>query len=211
MPRVSTAISLGNALPTCRNNICLSEPNTMPAISDLLRSTSKPRSSPIPAQPITTYYLSSSPPSPVSLRPITPPNRLHPIPPSTLLFSLTHPDLSLSEPTFFFLTCLPDPIGFLLHSALFIRSHLIPSSNPQLDSNWRHQLIDLVLEDKPGLAATSGGRIHISLHWVGSILGEVKASKRDMQSAVKEFKGVCKSQFPFSRMTYCSLTPHGCG
>ena len=92
------------------------------------------------------------------------------------------------------MTCLPDPIGFLYHSAIFIQSNLKPSSTPDhvpdSGSEWRHQLIQLVLEDEPGLAATSGGKIHVSLQWVESVMKDVHSSKRDTQAAIKEFKGV---------------------
>ena len=58
---------------------------------------------------------------------------------------------------------------------------------------WRHQLIELELEDAPGLAATSGGKIRVSLHWVGALMREVQRDQRDMPSTVKEFKGVRQS------------------
>lgn len=153
----------------------------------------------VPPQPTTIYYLSNPSPSATSLLPIPSPDHLQTIPSSTLLFSFTHPHLPTSESTRFFLTCLPDPIGFLYHSTSFIRAHLNFSSSIVSPSNWRHQLIELVLENEPGLAATSGGKIHVSLQWVTATMHEVRDGKRDMQEAVQEFKGVCESIFPLIR------------
>ncbi|EIW71078.1 hypothetical protein M231_03523 [Tremella mesenterica] len=166
--------------------------------------------------PITTFYLAiapSLPPHPaqndhnpsisspaLTLLPVPPRSGPHVIPSDHLLFGLTHPDPDTDERTSFFLSCIPDPIGFLFHAAGLIRSHLIPSSSyvhpsqnsgeKQNEPRWRFQLIHLELEDKGGLAATSNGKIVVSLQWVGNILENVKEKKSDKQSAIKEFKGV---------------------
>lgn len=51
--------------------------------------------------------------------------------------------------------------------------------------------MELVLEDKDGLAATSGGRIAVSLKWVRNIMDEVRKGQKRVELAIKEFKGVC--------------------
>lgn len=153
---------------------------------------------------VTTYYLSNrfpdEPTGQAALEPIAYPRQ---IPTSSLLFSLTHPEPSQSPATAFFLDCLPDPIGFLHHSSSFIRSHLsLPASNPSTNlpsippddrsqTPWRHQLIELVLEDSEGLAATSGGKIVVSLRWVDNVRQEVQDGRRELVSATNELKGVC--------------------
>ncbi|KAK8847658.1 hypothetical protein IAR55_005517 [Kwoniella newhampshirensis] len=145
---------------------------------------------PVPSPPITTFYLSTPPSTPYpNLRPIPAPSTPRPLPTSTLIFSLTHPHPSQSPETAFFLACLPDPISFLYHSATVISRHL--SLNPEQGvTDWRHQLIELALEDKDGLAATSGGRIGVSLKWVGDVMRTVERGERGVDGAVKEFKGV---------------------
>lgn len=57
--------------------------------------------------------------------------------------------------------------------------------------------MELVLEDKDGLAATSGGRIGVSLKWVEKIMDEVRKGQKRVEMAVKEFKGVCRYITPF--------------
>ncbi|WRT64507.1 uncharacterized protein IL334_001439 [Kwoniella shivajii] len=146
----------------------------------------RPRAPPPP--PVTTFYLSSPSPSTSSLRPIPPPSSPSAIPSHTLIFSLTHPHPSSSQATSFFLDCIPDPIGFLYHSSSFISKRLSLSNSDQIE--WRHQLIQLELEDKDGLAATSGGKIAVSLKWVERIMHEVQRGSKNVQSAIKEFKGV---------------------
>ncbi|WWD21747.1 hypothetical protein CI109_106234 [Kwoniella shandongensis] len=159
----------------------------MPALPAFLQRRPK---DPVPPPPITTYYLSSPPTAPYpNLRPIPPPNTPRPLPTSTLIFSLTHPHPSSSPETAFFLSCLPDPIGFLYHSATFISKHLSLNAEQGL-TDWRHQLIELALEDKDGLAATSGGKIGVSLKWVGDVMRTVERGERGVDGAIKEFKGV---------------------
>lgn len=150
-----------------------------------------------------------TPPALVSLSE-PPRGRLSEVQASTLLFSLTYPDPSVSPPTAFFLECLPDPIGFIFHAACFIRARLSPSGpTPWSDTTsqsgpsggmpelpWRHQMIELELEDKPGLAATMGGKIAISLHWVADIMHQVRDGRRSLAAAAMEFKGVCGSTAP---------------
>jgi hypothetical protein len=151
----------------------------------------------VPAQTVTSYFLAPSvPPDPTSSSPILyavpPPNKSQKQPPGSLHFGLTHPSSASSsyETSTFFLSCVPDPIGYLAHSASFIRSHLgSGSSGP---SKWRHSDLHLILEDEDGLAYTSAGKIHISLRWVGDLERQVKDGARDMQSATKEIKGVCE-------------------
>ncbi|WWC68215.1 uncharacterized protein I206_102138 [Kwoniella pini CBS 10737] len=159
----------------------------MPSIPSFLKSKSKP------PQPITTYYLSSPSSSSSTydtlLRPIPPPNSPQTIPRDTLIFSFTHPPLSNSQATSFFLECIPDPIGFLYHSSSFISKNLILNEKPE-EIEWRHQLITLELENKDGLAATSGGKISISLKWVEEILNQVKKGNKTYENSIKEFKGV---------------------
>ncbi|WVW78132.1 hypothetical protein I302_100083 [Kwoniella bestiolae CBS 10118] len=138
-------------------------------------------------QPQTTYFLSSPPPN-FPLRPIPPPGSPRVIPQSNLIFSLTHPPPHTSEPTLFFLQCVPDPIGFLYHSSSFIQQRLSLDNTHSIE--WRHQLIQLELEEKDGLAATSGGRIGVSLRWVEGIMRSVRDGERDMKGATREFKGV---------------------
>lgn len=60
------------------------------------------------------------------------------------------------------------------------------------ETPWRHQMIRLELEDKPGLAATSGGKVAVSLHWVSDIMREVQQGSRSLAAATHEFKGVCE-------------------
>ncbi|OCF54043.1 hypothetical protein L486_08483 [Kwoniella mangroviensis CBS 10435] len=149
----------------------------MPTIPSFLRPSSKPKH-PSPSTPITTYYLSSPSSSPFApLRPIPPPQGTpHIIPPHNLIFSLTHPPTDTSKPTAFFLQCIPDPIGFLYHSSTFIHRHLNldDGRGPGGGIEWRHQLIQLVLEDKDGLP----------------LLQEVERGEKGMDGAIKEFKGV---------------------
>lgn len=57
--------------------------------------------------------------------------------------------------------------------------------------------MELVLEDKDGLAATCGGRIGVSLNWVGNIMDDVRKGQKRVEMAVKEFKGVCTYITPF--------------
>ncbi|KAK6903428.1 hypothetical protein I203_106931 [Kwoniella mangroviensis CBS 8507] len=165
----------------------------MPTIPSFLRPSSKPKH-PSPSTPITTYYLSSPSSSPFApLRPIPPPQGTpHIIPPHNLIFSLTHPPTDTSKPTAFFLQCIPDPIGFLYHSSTFIHRHLNldDGRGPGGGIEWRHQLIQLVLEDKDGLAATSGGKIGVSLRWIEGIMNQVERGEKGMDGAIKEFKGV---------------------
>ncbi|WWC86618.1 uncharacterized protein L201_001495 [Kwoniella dendrophila CBS 6074] len=159
----------------------------MPTLPSFLRP--RPRSPP-PPSPITTYYLTTPYSSnQQALRSI--PSSSHPseIPSGSLIFSFTHPQLSISKGTSFFLDCIPDPIGFLYHSSFFISKHLSPN-NEQGKIEWRHQLIQLELENKDGLAATSGGKIVISLKWIENIMNQVKRNEKSKQSAIKEFKGV---------------------
>ncbi|WVQ77580.1 hypothetical protein IAR50_007268 [Cryptococcus sp. DSM 104548] len=139
----------------------------------------------------TSYYISTSLPSP-SIQSLghqgpPPPQQL---PPSSLIFCLKHPHPSQSPSTAFFLQCLPDPIMFLHYAALFIRPRLALAQGDSNAGGWRHQLITLELEDKDGLAATSGGKIGVSLHWVERSRQEVMSGKKHVEQAVKEFKGV---------------------
>lgn len=147
-----------------------------------------------------------TPPALMSV-PEPPRGRPSEVPTSTLLFSLTHPDPSVSPATAFFLECLPDPIGFIYHAACFIRDRIHPLGStpwsgpvsqggpsggmPELP--WRHQMIELELEDKPGLAATMGGRIAVSLPWITDIMHQVRNGRRSIAAATHEFKGVCES------------------
>ncbi|ORY30248.1 peptidase of plants and bacteria-domain-containing protein [Naematelia encephala] len=148
-------------------------------------------SRPSSSDPITTYFLgtSSSSSSPTYAQPPLAPipsTNIAPIAPSSLIFSLTHPPPATSEQTSFFFTALPDPIGFLYHSAQLIRDHLV--IDPQ--ARWRHQLIELKLVDEDGLAWTSDGRMSVSLRWMSNILDETKDGRKDMRAAAKEIKGV---------------------
>ncbi|WVQ98335.1 hypothetical protein IAU59_005458 [Kwoniella sp. CBS 9459] len=148
----------------------------------------------VPPPPITIYYLSSPAPY-VPLRSVPPPSSPQALPSHTLLFSLTHPQPSTSRATSFFLSCIPDPIGFLYHSSSFIISHLSLSAheggaNDGGGIEWRHQLLQLELEDKEGLAATSGGKIGVSLKWIEKVMLSVEKGERNVDGAVKEFKGV---------------------
>ncbi|WVF69508.1 hypothetical protein IAT40_004285 [Kwoniella sp. CBS 6097] len=146
----------------------------------------------VPPSPITVYYLSSPAPY-VPLRPVPPPSSPQALSSHTLLFSLTHPHPSTSRATSFFLSCIPDPIGFLYHSSTFIAKHLslsIEHGGNGGGIEWRHQLIQLELEDKEGLAATSGGKIGVSLKWVENVMTSVEKGERSVDGAVKEFKGV---------------------
>jgi hypothetical protein len=145
---------------------------------------------------ITTYFLAplipSDPSSPAPLlHLVPPPHRSQSQPPGSLHFALTRPSPPIAQaPTIFFFACLPDPIGFLAHSASFIRSHLATSSAGPY--KWRHSQIHLTLEDEPGLAYTSGGEIHVSLQWIESVMRDVQGGGRAIESATKEFKGVCE-------------------
>lgn len=138
---------------------------------------------PLPQPPIKKFYLST----PDSIQPTSPHSFPHSIPETSLLLSLSHPDPSTSPTTAFFLSCLPDPILFLHYAAAFIYPRLTLGNG----GGWRHQLVELVLEDKDGLAATSGGRIGVSLNWVGNIMDDVRKGQKRVEMAVKEFKGVC--------------------
>ncbi|WVR04854.1 hypothetical protein IAU60_001866 [Kwoniella sp. DSM 27419] len=165
----------------------------LPSFSFLQRKSGSQRDD-LPPGPVTIFYLSSPPSSPSAtqgpLRPVAPSTSPRTIPPDNLLFSLTHPHPSTSRPTAFFLSCLPDPIGFLYHSAALIRRHLCLDAGNDTGVDWRHQLIQLELEDKEGLAATSGGKIGVSLQWVDKVMQTVDKGERKMEGAVKEFKGV---------------------
>ncbi|ODO11291.1 hypothetical protein I350_00067 [Cryptococcus amylolentus CBS 6273] len=141
-----------------------------------------------------TYYLSTSLPSP-SIQALQTPPPPHQLPPSSLIFCLKHPRLDASPATTFFLQCLPDPIMFLHYAALFIRPRLAlghggGGGDGQPGGGWRHQLITLELEEKDGLAATSGGKIGVSLDWVERARQEVMGGKKHVEQALKEFKGV---------------------
>ena len=65
---------------------------------------------------------------------------------------------------------------------------------------WRHSSIGLVFEDGPGLAATCGGEIKVSMQWVGSLMAHVRDGGRSRVSATREIKGVCKLTFPLKRV-----------
>ncbi|RSH92435.1 hypothetical protein EHS25_008850 [Saitozyma podzolica] len=187
--------ALGRAFPS----LFRPKPGTHPWSVPLEVAPPNTDANPVPEGPSTTYFLAphgdsgiqQSAPSPSAA-----PTGLTPLPRSTLLFAFTHPPLTGSPPTRFFLTALPDPISFLHTSSARILGQLSPSSHPHSDSadrpapRWRHQLVHLELEDKPGLAATSSGRIAVSLHWVGDIMRQVEDGRRDLKSATKEFKGV---------------------
>lgn len=149
-----------------------------------------------PSTVSTTYFLAPflpvNPNTPAALlHPVPPPNRRQAQPPGSLHFALSYPLPPVAEPAVgFFFSCLPDPIGFLAHSASFIRSHLTtPSAGP---SKWRFNQIHLSLEDEPGLAYTSGGKINVSLQWIGDVMRDVQDGGRPIESATKEFKGVCE-------------------
>ncbi|OCF44781.1 hypothetical protein I317_01270 [Kwoniella heveanensis CBS 569] len=173
----------------------------MPILPNFLSRRAKDPSSSsahtVPPPPITIYYLSSPSPAPyyAPLRPVPPPSSPRALPTPTLLFSLTHPHPSTSRATSFFLSCIPDPIGFLYHSSTFIAKHLSLSAGGGNSGGvnaieWRHQLIQLELENKEGLAATSGGKIGVSLKWVENVMTSVERGERSVDGAVKEFKGV---------------------
>lgn len=194
--------ALGRAFPS----LFRPKPGTHPWSVPQEVAPPNPDANPVPEGPSTTYFLAphgdsgtqqpapSPSPSP-SPAPTTPTL----LPRSTLVFAFTHPPLTGSPPTRFFLTALPDPISFLHASSTQILGQLSPRSHPHSDSadrtapRWRHQLVHLELEDKPGLAAASSGRIAVSLHWVGDIMRQVEDGRRDLASATKEFKGVRES------------------
>jgi hypothetical protein len=148
-----------------------------------------------PPDPSTVTYHYLSTPLPLSQSPYpvlrdTPPISQSPIsiPPSTLLFTFTHPLPDHSPPTQFFLHCLPDAIGFLHHCVVQIISYLSPSfpNAPR----YRHQSITLILDpDYDGLAATSGGQLRVSLQWIKNTQDSVRQG-REIEDATKEFKGV---------------------
>lgn len=138
---------------------------------------------PLPPAPVKKFYLST----PDSIQPASPRSFPHSIPATSLVLSLSHPDPSTSPATAFFLSCLPDPILYLHYAATYIHPRLSLGNG----SGWRHQLVELVLEDKDGLAATSGGRIAVSLKWVRNIMDEVRKGQKRVEMAIKEFKGVC--------------------
>ncbi|KAL7422042.1 hypothetical protein Q5752_003815 [Cryptotrichosporon argae] len=173
----------------------------------------------LPPPPTTTYYLASPPtPSHALLQPLHATPRQ--LPPGSLLLALIHPDLAGASPAVkaarFFLEALPDPVGFAYHAANYAASHLVlgESGVPHVGGHggggdeseqgeggqgeqsgyaarrWRHQMVQIELEDKPGLAATAAGHIGISLHWVADIMRQVRTGERDMASATREFKGV---------------------
>lgn len=178
----------------------------MPAIQSFLSDqlnklniSSPHRPIPQPSKSSKRYYL-SHPPSILSptnaLSPIPYPSSPRQLPSTSLLFSLEHPDPSTSPSISFFLSAIPDPIGFLYHSSILIRLHFTAEEVESGESGWRHQLMELELKDGPGLAETSGGKITVSLKWIGDIMREVERGQRDMPAAVKEFKGVCKSAAP---------------
>ncbi|AFR97327.1 hypothetical protein CNAG_04889 [Cryptococcus neoformans var. grubii H99] len=137
---------------------------------------------PLPPAPVKKFYLST----PDSIQPASPRSFPHSIPVTSLVLSLSHPDPSTSPATAFFLSCLPDPILYLHYAATYIHPRLSLGNG----SGWRHQLVELVLEDKDGLAATSGGRIAVSLKWVRNIMDEVRKGQKRVEMAIKEFKGV---------------------
>lgn len=125
---------------------------------------------------------------------------LHEIPPGAVLYALTAPDPSTDARTSFLLDCLPDPLGWLAHCALFIRNRLSPpnhnsgqyAKSQSIHEEWRHSQIHLIFEHGPGLAATSGGTIKVSMQWVGSLMAHVRDGGRSRASATREIKGVCK-------------------
>lgn len=154
----------------------------------------------ITASTTTTHYLATFPTSSSSplLQSLSLPLTSSRIPSGSIYFRLTYPPSS--SPTSFFLDCLPDPIGFLAHSANLIRFHLgCGSSGP---SKWRHDSIQLILEDHDGLAHTCAGDIHVSLKWIGDIMRQVQDKRRDKESAIKEFKGVCEYL-----VSFCLISP----
>ncbi|ORX35891.1 peptidase of plants and bacteria-domain-containing protein [Kockovaella imperatae] len=130
-----------------------------------------------------------TPPSHSPFQPLQPVQTPTNPPAGSLIITLVHPDPSRSPATAFFLLCVPDPCLFAYYSALFIHRHFTSSSSTG-PIRWRHQHIELELEDKDGLAATSGGRIGISLHWIGNVMKDVNEGRRTMDSAAQEFKGV---------------------
>jgi len=165
---------------------------TFPDTSDQQQPLSYPSHQAPPSQDLTFYYL-STPLPPTSNHPAirdTPSPAQHPIaiPPSTLLYTFTHPHPDHSTSTQFFLHCLPDPIGFLHHCVVQIISYLSPHF-PQAPS-YRHQSLTLILDPHyDGLAATSGGQLRVSLQWVDNVKKSVEQG-REIEDATKEFKGV---------------------
>ena len=163
----------------------------MPLIPEKLRKKLFQFSSQAPPPAATNTVSFLTPPSPNPLQPLQPISSSSSAPPpGSLVLSLTHPDPSQSPATAFFLACVPDPCTFAYYSALVIHRHLTPAVGSSNTVRWRHPNIQLELEDKDGLAATSNGRIAISLHWVGSVMQDVQAGKRKIESAAQEFKGV---------------------
>ena len=161
--------------------------STMPLIPGKLKNAFKSIQSPLPATTHDITFL-----TPPANHPLQPLQQVHPTtqpPPGSLIIALTHPDPSRSPATAFFLSCIPDPCLTTYYSALLIHRHLVSSSETGVP-RWRTRRILLELEDKDGLAATSGGRIAISLRWVGNVMRDVQAGKRAMDSAAQEFKGV---------------------
>ncbi|WVQ80071.1 hypothetical protein IAT38_002172 [Cryptococcus sp. DSM 104549] len=168
-----------------------------PTTSGATTSDKRSTTTPVRPQPLTTVYVStpsqshsvtstSASPGTATAGASTSPR---PILPQSLVLSLTHPHPSTSQPTAFFLACLPDPITFLHHSAGFIAS-ILSLGEGASSGTWRFQIVQLELEDKDGLAATSGGRTGVSLHWVGRVMHEVQQGRKRVEEAVKEFKGV---------------------
>jgi hypothetical protein len=115
------------------------------------------------------------------------------IPPGGVLYALTAPDPASDARTSFLLDCLPDPLGWLAHCALFIRARLDEGERCE----WRYNQIELVFENGPGLAATSGGLIKVSMQWIGSLMAHVRDGGRSRASATREIKGVCESLMRF--------------
>lgn len=143
----------------------------------------------------TAYFIASGNPlgsNAPALTPIVTPDAV-PIPPTALLYSLSHPDPTTCERTRFFFECLPDPVGTAYHAMWFARNFLTLPQQQDM-ATWRHRTIDVLLEDKPGLAWTSGGRITISLQWCNNLLNDCRSGKRTMQDCTFEFKGVSEYQ-----------------
>lgn len=170
--------------------------NTMPLFAGSSRVLDRLRQIQSSALPPASRSISFiTPPASAPLQPLQPIDNGNVIPPQgSLVISLSHPDPSKSPATEFFLHCVPDPCTTAYYSALLIHRHLTASTDGRNDPRWRHHTILLKLEDKEGLAATSGGTIGISLKWVGDVMRDVQAGKRAMDSAAQEFKGVSESQ-----------------
>lgn len=111
------------------------------------------------------------------------------IPPGQLCYTLQHPDPQYDEPTRFFLTCIPDPIGLAYHALNFARLKLV---DPQYPTNWawKHITIEITDEKGPGLAWTASGKCTICISWIRNLMKDYQEGKKTLEACAFEFKGV---------------------